>query len=87
MAPFKDSEGSPTGAAPGTRRHPAQDSHRRNAALKWIVPVLAGLVVHLLPQPDGIKSGGWAVLAVFTATVLGLILAAAAAGRGRPGSA
>ncbi|WP_280909037.1 anion permease [Streptomyces sp. SAI-090] len=44
------------------------------SALKWIVPVAAGPAVYLLPQPDGIKSGGWAVPAVFTGTVLGLIL-------------
>ncbi|RZU23726.1 anion permease [Streptomyces sp. BK239] len=42
--------------------------------MKWITPVAVGLIVYALPQPDGIKSGGWAVLAIFTGTVLGLIV-------------
>ncbi|WP_128381335.1 anion permease [Streptomyces cavernae] len=43
-------------------------------AVKWIAPVAVGVTIYLLPEPDGIKSGGWAVLAIFAATVLGLIL-------------
>lgn len=73
MAPFMDTEGSPAGAAPENGVAPPRTATVKTA-LKWIVPVLAGVVVFLLPQPEGIKSGGWAVLAVFTATVLGLIL-------------
>jgi DASS family divalent anion:Na+ symporter len=42
-------------------------------ALRWAVPVAVGLVIYLLPQPDGVKPGGWAMLAIFVATVLGLI--------------
>src|SRR5215207_9181295 len=43
-------------------------------AVKWIAPIALGLLVYLLPQPDGVKPGGWAVLAIFTGTVIGLIL-------------
>ncbi|MFB9896228.1 DASS family sodium-coupled anion symporter [Planobispora takensis] len=43
-------------------------------AARWAIPVLVGVVIYLLPQPEGVKPGGWAVLAVFAATVLGLIL-------------
>ncbi|MFI7707570.1 anion permease [Nonomuraea sp. NPDC049480] len=42
-------------------------------ALRWAVPVAAGLTIYLLPQPEAVKPGGWAVLAIFVATVLGLI--------------
>jgi DASS family divalent anion:Na+ symporter len=42
--------------------------------LRWIVPVAFGVAVYLLPQPANVKSGGWAMLAMFAATVLGLIL-------------
>ncbi|MDP4510102.1 DASS family sodium-coupled anion symporter [Nonomuraea turcica] len=41
--------------------------------LRWAVPVAAGLIIYLLPQPEPVKPGGWAVLAIFVATVLGLI--------------
>jgi len=73
MSPFRDAEESPAGAARG----PAPARPQTGTAwtvLKWIIPVAAGLIVYLLPQPDGIKPGGWAVLAIFVGTVLGLIL-------------
>ncbi|WP_405539776.1 anion permease [Streptomyces sp. NBC_00075] len=75
MSPFRDTEGSPAGSAPDPTT--SRSRSRRDTAwttLKWLAPVTAGLIVWLLPQPDGIRSGGWAVLAIFTATVLGLIL-------------
>jgi DASS family divalent anion:Na+ symporter len=75
MTPFRDTEGTPARSAPAPV--PAPGEARAAGvwtALKWIIPVVAGLTVHLLPQPDGIKSGGWAVLAIFVGTVLGLIL-------------
>jgi DASS family divalent anion:Na+ symporter len=73
MTPFRDTEGTPARSAPA----PSPANARAAVlwtALKWVIPVVAGLTVYLLPQPDGVKSGGWAVLAVFTGTVLGLIL-------------
>ncbi|MFE2064342.1 DASS family sodium-coupled anion symporter [Streptomyces sp. NPDC059467] len=73
MSPFRDTEGSSAGAAPGSTAAPPRAPALWSAA-KWIVPIVVGLTVYLLPQPDGIKSGGWAVLAIFTGTVLGLIL-------------
>ncbi|CAM5569320.1 DASS family sodium-coupled anion symporter [Streptomyces aurantiogriseus] len=73
MTPFRDTEGPLAGSAAG--RTPARPrSTAVWTAAKWIAPVAVGLIVYLLPQPDGIKQGGWAVLAIFTATVLGLIL-------------
>lgn len=53
---------------------PKQDHNTLATALRWAVPVVVGVIVYLLPQPDGIKAGGWAMLAIFIATVLGLIL-------------
>ncbi|MFC4056678.1 DASS family sodium-coupled anion symporter [Planomonospora corallina] len=64
--------GSSSGAGPA--RAARDGSGRWWTAMRWAVPVLAGLALYLLPQPEGVKPGGWAVLAVFVATVLGLIL-------------
>lgn len=51
------------------------DRHQKTTvALRWAVPIVVGMIIYLLPQPDGIKPGGWAVLAIFVGTVLGLIL-------------
>ncbi|MEU0217042.1 anion permease [Streptomyces sp. NPDC006265] len=64
-----------------TRRGGAPGPYPRQArsaavwtATKWMAPGAVGLIVYPLPQPDGIKPDGWAVLSIFTATVLGLIL-------------
>lgn len=64
---------SETGAGPG----PANLKIRGDAlwaAMKWVIPIAAGTIVFLIPRPDEVKPAGWAVLAIFTATVLGLIL-------------
>jgi DASS family divalent anion:Na+ symporter len=65
--------------APGTGSGP--DPAKRKiqgadlwTAMKWAIPIAAGLVIFLLPRPEDVKPAGWAVLAIFAATVLGLIL-------------
>jgi hypothetical protein len=44
------------------------------AAVEGVIPIAPGTVVFLIPRPDAVKPAGWAVLAIFTATVLGLNL-------------
>ena len=59
---------------PPTSGTPRSDRMPVAAMLRWIVPIAAGLLIYLLPRPDEVKSAGWAMLAIFVATVLGLIL-------------
>jgi DASS family divalent anion:Na+ symporter len=40
---------------------------------RWGVVLLAGFVVWLLPQPAAVDAAGWRLLAIFVATVVGLI--------------
>jgi DASS family divalent anion:Na+ symporter len=44
------------------------------AVVKTAAPVALGIVVLLLPRPEEVEPEGWTVLAIFAATILGLIL-------------
>jgi L-tartrate/succinate antiporter len=41
---------------------------------KFLAPVLLGLIIWLLPAPEGLSSATWTYFAVFAAVVLGLVL-------------
>jgi DASS family divalent anion:Na+ symporter len=45
----------------------------RSTALRWALVLGAGAVILLLPRPEGIDPRGWHLLAIFVATVVGLI--------------
>ena len=42
--------------------------------LKMIIPLLAGVVLWLLPTPDGLSVNAWQYFAIFIAVILGLVL-------------
>jgi L-tartrate/succinate antiporter len=42
--------------------------------LKVIIPLLAGVVLWLLPTPDGLSVNAWQYFAIFIAVILGLVL-------------
>lgn len=44
-----------------------------NAALRWLVPVAIGLAIQATPVPDGVEPAGWSLLAIFVATIAGII--------------
>jgi DASS family divalent anion:Na+ symporter len=46
--------------------------HSRQPA-RWLAVLAAGLLVFLLPRPDGVSVEGWRLLAIFVATVVGLV--------------
>ncbi len=52
----------------------ARRSQRKVAVLKWGLVLLCGLVVLLAPRPDGITPESWRLLAIFIATIIGLIV-------------
>lgn len=41
--------------------------------MRWGVVVAAAVVVLLLPRPEGVSAEGWRLLAIFVATIVGLI--------------
>lgn len=43
-------------------------------ALRLLLPVLTGLLIWLCPIPDGVDADAWHLLAIFIATVAGIIL-------------
>lgn len=47
---------------------------RRTLLWKWAVVIGSGLVIALLPVPEGITRDGWYLLAIFIATIVGTIL-------------
>jgi DASS family divalent anion:Na+ symporter len=44
------------------------------------ITVITGLVIWFIPVPDGVKSNAWHLLAIFVATIIGIILKAAPMG-------
>ena len=45
-----------------------------------IITVIVGLVIWFIPVPEGVKPNAWHLLAIFVATILGIILKAASMG-------
>lgn len=41
--------------------------------VRLLVPVVVGLVIWFLPAPDGVKPAAWHLLAIFVATIVGII--------------
>ena len=42
--------------------------------VKWLIPIVVGVLIWLLPVPAGLAPDAWAYLALFVAIVVGLIL-------------
>ncbi|NBT86344.1 MAG: hypothetical protein EBT45_07630 [Alphaproteobacteria bacterium] len=42
--------------------------------IRIIVPILVGVIVYLLPGPEGLSLKGWHMFAIFLATIIGIIL-------------
>jgi len=50
-----------------------QEMTARARLLRWSVVLAAGAAVLLLPRPEGVSVEGWRLLAIFVATIVGLI--------------
>ncbi|MBP6822534.1 MAG: anion permease, partial [Acidobacteria bacterium] len=53
-----------------TNRH----AEIRDLMLRWAITIAAGVAVYLAPMPEGITPQSWRLLAIFTATIIGLIM-------------
>lgn len=47
----------------------------RSSLHRFLVPVLIGFVTWFLPAPEGLDPRGWKMLAVFVATMAGIVMA------------
>lgn len=52
----------------------SEESNFKSQLLKWGTVLLAGLVVLLIPVPDGITFKSWLLLAIFVTTIVGSIV-------------
>ncbi|WP_300155107.1 anion permease, partial [Solidesulfovibrio sp.] len=43
-------------------------------SLRYIIPLLVGLIIWVLPVPQGLSANAWEYFAIFMAVILGLIL-------------
>lgn len=43
------------------------------AVARWLIPIGIGGAIALLPTPDGVEPQGWYLLAIFVATIIGII--------------
>lgn len=62
--------------------HPVSQAHTqiRNKLLRWVIVLVAGLSVLLVPTPEGITLNSWRLLAIFVATITGSIVRPLAGG-------
>lgn len=44
-----------------------------NLWIRWIIPIIVGVVLWFLPAPTGIKIQAWHLLAIFIGTIVGII--------------
>ncbi|MDR2566672.1 MAG: anion permease [Bifidobacteriaceae bacterium] len=65
------------GTAPGTKQlvkgPPRPGGIRPVRLVPTLIPLAVGLLVWFLPGPDGVSPKGWHMLAIFLATVIGII--------------
>ena len=47
---------------------------RRSLIVRWGAVLLAGLIIFLLPHPSAITTQSWGLLAIFVATIVGMIV-------------
>ena len=41
---------------------------------KWLIVIGCGVIVSILPRPDGVTQESWTLLAIFIATIVGSIV-------------
>ncbi len=51
----------------------ADKAPRRNGLIRWGLVLLVGLAIVAIPAPEGITPQSWRLLAIFAATIVGLI--------------
>src|SRR5918911_2214943 len=47
---------------------------RRAQLVRWLIVLLSGLIVFLIPHPAEITTESWGLLAIFVATIVGMIV-------------
>jgi divalent anion:Na+ symporter, DASS family len=45
----------------------------RTYLLRWLVPIVIGVVIWFIPPPEGVEIAAWHLLAIFVATIAGII--------------
>jgi len=64
--------------SPGTAQTVSDEIARppelRGVAIRWVITILAGVAVYLVPVPEGITPQSWRLLAIFVATIVGSIV-------------
>src|ERR1044072_9452551 len=65
-----------TNTEPDDRLPPTQQSNESTQTffIKWAAVIGSGLIVWLLPAPEGITPASWRLLAIFVATIVGAIV-------------
>lgn len=50
------------------------EERKSNILLKWLIVIGCGLLIALIPPPDGVTREAWTLLAIFAATIVGSIV-------------
>lgn len=53
----------------------AESIFNRSAIHKFLIPIAIGVAIWLIPPPEGLKPQAWQMLAIFVATIAGIITA------------
>ncbi|MBK8899881.1 MAG: anion permease [Anaerolineaceae bacterium] len=51
----------------------ANPPKKDNSILRFAIPIIIGLIIYFLPPPTGVEVEAWHLLAVFVATIVGII--------------
>ena len=51
----------------------ADPPKRSSSIMRFVIPILTGLAIWLIPPPTGVEAEAWHLLAVFVATIVGII--------------
>ncbi|MGD0522821.1 MAG: anion permease [Candidatus Korobacteraceae bacterium] len=62
---------SPTTGVEGFGKAPQADA--RNRLVRWLVPIGLGIIILLIPRPDGLTPAAWHYFALFAAVIAALI--------------
>jgi DASS family divalent anion:Na+ symporter len=59
---------------PASSERKGRNYQIRNLIFKWAITVFSGLAIYLAPVPEGLTPQSWRLLAIFIATIVGLIV-------------
>ena len=49
-------------------------NNKSKTIASWIIPIMVGVIIAVLPVPVGLSTQAWYLLAIFLSTIIGFIM-------------